>query len=321
MALIWPYQLYTVINAYLPDKPIDSVMKEGTKTKVYAATVTILLLTALTGAGVLYDVKGDLQAGLNQEMLNSEKLLSQKLLLDKEIANLKQELLALSGNNSELNSQLNMASSKVQQLEITANKLQKENNNFKAIKKEVDGLKKLRDHLQVEVAGLKEANKKLMDSQGQMEKTIAELEAENDALKDKLKAAAVLKAGNFRIDVLRKNADKLTVKARQTKVVSVSFDLPKAAMASIGKNKLYLVITAPNGKELVEDAATKKVIFPEGIKTEINPTVTQDIDLGKGPQRLTISYPAKDDLEKGVYKVALYTDDLFLGGSQFRLMK
>ncbi len=294
---------------------------EGTKTKIYAAVVTILLLAALTGAGVLYDMRGDLQAGINKEKLNSEKLLSEKLLLDKEIAQLKEELSTLNGKNAELGGQLEMASSKIAAQENSIGKLQKENNSLKGLKKEVDVLRKQRDQLQVEVAGLKEANKQLTDANAQMNKTIAELQAENDALKERLKTAAVLKAGNFRIDVLRKNNQKMTVKARQTREISVSFDLPKSAMASLGKSKLYMVITGPDGKTLAATDVQKKTIYPEGVKTDITPSIIQEVDLGKGPQRLTINYTGADDMEKGVYKVELYTDDLFLGGSQFKLMR
>lgn len=294
---------------------------EGVKTKIYAGVVTILLLTALTGAGVLYDMRGDLQIDLNNERLNGEKLLSEKLVLDKEIMALKGNLLELNSKNSDLSVQLDKVSTKVAEQEHTLTKLQKENSSLKGLKKEVDALKKLRDQLQIEVANLKDANKSLADANGQMKKDLAALEAENEVLKDKLKVAAVLKAGNFRVEVLRKNQSKMTVKARQTKEVSVSFDLPKSAMASLGKNKLYMVITGPDGKALAEEGAQKKMIMPEGVKTEITPTVTQEIDLGKGPQRLSITYAPKQDMEKGVYKVELYTEDLYLGGSQFRLMK
>lgn len=294
---------------------------EGVKTKIYAGVVTILLLTALTGVGVLYDMRGDLQGSLNSEKLNSEKLLSEKLKLDKEIIELTNSIHQLGSKNTELLSQLDMASNKVAQQDKTLNKLQKENNNLKGIKKEVDAMKKFRDQLQAEVNTLKSTNQTLADSNSKMIKSLQDLEAENDALKEQLKNAAVLKAGNFRVDVLRKNQSKLTVKARKTHEVSVSFDLPKSAMASLGKNNLYLVITSPSGKPFADEGTVKKVVLPEGIKTEITPTVTKEIDLGKGPQRLTIAYSPDGDMEEGIYKVALYTEDLYLGGSQFRLMK
>lgn len=294
---------------------------EGVKTKIYAGVVTILLLTAMTGVGVLYDMRGDLQSNLNSEKLNSEKLLSEKLKLDKEIFELTNRLREMGGKNSELLSQLDMASNKVAQQDKTINKLQKENNNLKGIKKEVDAMKKLRDQLQAEVDALKSSNQTLADANSEMKKSLKELEAENDALKEKLKNAAVLKAGNFRVDVLRKNQSKLTVKARKTHEVSVSFDLPKSAMATLGKNNLYMVITSPSGKPVADEGAAKKVVLPEGVKTEITPTVTKEIDLGKGPQRLTIAYSPDGDMEQGIYKVELYTEDLYLGSSQFRLMK
>ncbi len=294
---------------------------EGVKTKIYAGVVTILLLTAITGASVLYDMRGDLQISLNSEKLNSEKLLSEKLNLDKEILDLKNNLLELGGKNNELLAQVDAAATKAAQQDKTVNKLQKENNNLKGIKKEVDALKKLRDQLQMEVATLKDANKVLAGANDQMKKSIQELEAENNALKEKLKGAAVLKAGNFRVDVLRKNQSKLTVKARKTHEISVSFELPKSAMASLGKNNLYMVITSPSGKPIADEGAVKKTVLPEGVKTEITPTVTKEIDLGKGPQRLIIAYSPDGDMEQGIYKVELYTEDLYLGGSQFRLMK
>lgn len=294
---------------------------EGAKTKIYAGVVTILLLTALTGVGVLYDMRGNLQIDLNSEKLNSEKLLSEKLKLDKEILELQNNLRDLGSKNTELLSQVDMASNKVTQQDKTISKLQKENNNLKGMKKEVDAMKKLRDQLQAEVDALKNTNQNLANANIEMKKSLQELEAENDALKEKLKNAAVLKASNFRVDVLRKNQSRLTVKAHKTHEVSVSFDLPKSAMASLGKNNLYMVITSPSGKPVADEGAAKKVILPEGVKTEITPTVTKEIDLGKGPQRLTIAYSPDGNMEQGIYKVELYTEDLYLGSSQFRLMK
>ncbi|CAN5237418.1 hypothetical protein BH09BAC1_BH09BAC1_17910 [soil metagenome] len=294
---------------------------EGLKTKIYAGVVTVLLLIAVAGAGVLYDMRGDLQLGINQEKLNSEKLLSEKLQLDKEIASLNNELLSLNGKNTELGSQLEMSNKKVSEQGNSLTKLQKEHSNLKSLSKEVNSLKKLRDQLQVEIAGLKDANKTLTSSNENLAQTVATLQAENQSLKDKLKTAAVLKAGNFRVDVMRKNADKLTAKARQTKQVSVSFDLPSSAVASLGKSKVYLVITGPDGKPLAEENAQKKTILPEGVKTEITPSATQEVDLGKGPQRLSISFEPHQSMEKGIYKLDVYTDELYLGNSQFKLMK
>ena len=90
-----------------------NTMNTETKTQVYAAVVTILLLTALTGTAILYDGRGNLMERLKKEKLNSEKLLSEKLLLDKEIANLKGELNVVIGQNKDLISKLEMASNEV----------------------------------------------------------------------------------------------------------------------------------------------------------------------------------------------------------------
>jgi len=294
---------------------------EGIKTKVYAGVVTVLLLTAVVGTGVLYDRQGGLKAGLDKEKLASEKLLSEKLLLDKEIARLNKELSSLNEKNTQLGNQLEVSTSKAAEQANILGKLQKENSNLKGLAKEVGALKVLRDQLQTEVLAIKEANYALMQANEQMGQAITLLEAENKALKDKLKTAAVLKAGNFRIDVLRKNNQKQTVKARQTKVVAVSFDLLETSMASMGKSKVYVVLTAPNGKPVVGDRVETKTVYPEGVKTEITPSATQEADLGKGPQRLSITFEPADNLEEGIYQVALYTDDMYLGNSQFKLMK
>jgi hypothetical protein len=189
------------------------------------------------------------------------------------------------------------------------------------MRKEVEGMRKLKEQLEMEVANLKAANKTLADANALLEKNMGELVAENNALKDKLKTAAVMRASNFRVEVMRKRADKLTARAKRTHQVSVSFDLPESAMANLGKSKVYMVITGPDGKPLAEANATKKTLYTaDGIKVEVTPSVTKEVDLGKG-QRLTIAYSPEDGMAEGLYKVELYTDNLFLGNSQFRLMK
>lgn len=298
-----------------------TMKSEGMKTKVYAGVVTILLLTAMAGVGVLYDTKGNLMADLNNEKLAGEKLLSEKLQLDKEIAQLREELLAMGNKNNELNGLIAQKEATVKEKDASLSKLQKENNSLKGLKKEVDALKKERDLLTAEINQYKKQNQLLADANQNLESTVSELEAQNAELRDKLKNAAVLQASNFRVDVLRKNQDKLTVKARQTRVISVSFDLPKSAAASLGKSKVYMVVKGPGGVITNGEKQEKKTIIIDGVKTDITPSTTQEIDLGKGPQRLTVTYSPEEDMKQGVYHVELYTDDLFLGSSQFKLMK
>lgn len=291
--------------------------KQINKTKIYAGVITVLLLTAVAGTGVLYDINGDLKGNLNTEQLKNEKLLSEKLALDKDILFLKGEMTTLTSHSKELASQLETANSRIQEQENNIAQMRKQNN---SMRKEVEGMRKLKEQLEMEVANLKAANKTLADANALLEKNMGELVAENNALKDKLKTAAIMRASNFRVEVMRKRADKLTARAKRTHQVSVSFDLPESAMANLGKSKVYMVITGPNGKPLAETGTAKKTLYADGVKVEITPSVTKEVDLGKG-QRLTIAYSPEDGMAEGLYKVELYTDNLFLGNSQFRLMK
>ncbi|CAN5402568.1 hypothetical protein BH09BAC1_BH09BAC1_16140 [soil metagenome] len=287
------------------------------KTKIYAGAITVLLLMSITGAGILMDMNGDLKGSLNSEQLKNEKLLSEKLTLDKEINNLKNELLSLSSSNTELLGQIEVAGTKIREQEKNINQIRKQNN---SIRKEVDGMRKLKTQLENEIASLKTANQSLAEANGKMEKNISDLLAENGALKDRLKNAAVMRASNFRVEVMRKRGDKLTVKAHRTHQVSVSFDLPESAMANLGKSKVYMVITGPDGKSVAEAGTQKQTVFIDGVKTEFTPSAMQEVNLGKG-QRLSLNYSPEDGLTEGLYKVEVYTDNTYLGNSQFRLMK
>lgn len=290
--------------------------------KVYAAIVTALLFASLVGVGILFDGNLGLKTDLQNEKLASEKLLSEKLLLDKEISQLKSQISDMGKQNSELSMLVKTAQKKAADMETSISKLKKENQNLQSKKKEVDELKKLRDQLMAEVDALKKANQQLLDKNQQLQNDLNSVLAENQDLKDKLKKSAVLKAGNFRVEVGRKNSDKLTVKARKTHEIMVSFDLPQSSMANMGKKPLYLVITGPDGKVLAADGMSSKTVYVDGVKQQITPTATQEFDLGKTSQRVTLKYNAHDDdLSSGVYKVEVYTDDMYLGNNQFRLMK
>lgn len=290
--------------------------------KVYAAIVTVLLFASLVGVGLLFDGNLDLKTNLQQEKLVSEKLLSEKLMLDKEILALKNQISDLGKMNSELTLQADNAQKKAAAFENSISKLKKENQNLQGKKKEVDELKKLRDQLQAEVESLKLANKQLTDRNKQLQDDLNNLTAENQDLKDKLKKSALLKASNFRVEIGRKNPEKLTVKARKTHEVLVSFDLPQSSMANLGKKPLYLVITGPNGQVLCAEGTSSKTVFIDGVKQQIKPTATQEFDLGSSSQRVTLKYNTReDDLSAGVYKVEVYTDDMYLGNNQFKLMK
>jgi len=281
-------------------------MESNKSTKRGLIVISIILLASLIFLGSIYNANSGLKEKLNGEKLKHDSILSTKILLDKEILGLTSELNREKGKNHKLDSVIEAISLELAGKTKTIAQLRKENGNVKSLRKELKQLKMIRDGLKRQLDEMSNENKSLSTENKGLKNRIQSLEQElADAKKPIEKGYS---AQNFRIELQKKNTDKLTVKANKTKNIQLYFDLVGEVG---GEQTIYVKITDPDGYIVAP------YITPVMIKGEkITYTKSQIVKLDGTVKKTVIDIkPTKKLKSKGVYKVMVYNEKEGLIGS------
>ncbi len=262
----------------------------------------------------LFQGKSKFKNQLNDEKRKSEVLLSEKLTLNKTIKSYKTDIEGLQGKIAGLDNSLALANIDIQNKNSEIGKLKIANSSIKSLKEKNAELENLRAQLNDELA----KNKHLL----------AQANAENAELNNKLILASTnienLENDNFilkelfsykyRTEAQKGKNDKLTVNAKKTDKLRLSFDLP----GNINNNIRFNVVT-PDGKELSSDkdfAANIKITENnDGLSASSN----QKMGGSVGTKSVVMTYKPTEKMAKGVYQFNLYNEDRFLGSTQLKL--
>lgn len=290
-------------------------MKTIIKKRIVLIAGFAVIAVLLTVAGVLQVNNTKLKDKLSGEKIKSENLLSQKLQLDKSLDLTKKDLTEMKGKNSSMEKMILDTNQKIVQKNAEINRLRAQNASIKDLKLKIGELESLKSQL----------NKQI----GELDKSLAQVKAENLKLNDKLTASAkttsalssdnsILKAivsDNYRTEALRGKNDKLTVNARRTNKLMISFDLP----ANVSAKEFYFTITTPEGNQFASNkdlAAAIEVTYLQGDLIASANQITSD---ATGKTRVEMSYLPKQKLTQGIYSFNLYNSGRFLGSTQIRL--
>ncbi len=284
--------------------------------KVLAGAATVMFLLSMITAGIFYSNNETLSDLLNNEKALTERLASEKEQLMRDIDGFKGDIGKMKERNQQLDGLLADATGKLSQKEIALANMGKENKN---IKKQLNDLQQIRENMNAEMETLKNTIQLLESENHKLAEANAGLKAEIQDLKDKLKTSMV-KANNFRVEVLRKKKDRLTVSARRTHVLTVTFDHNLSAMAFMGDQKVFMVVKSPEGVILTTDNTGKTKLMFDGASKEIQYSTVQSVKQD-GASTLTFRFEPEEELKAGVYKVDVYTESAYLGSNQFRLVK
>ncbi len=292
-------------------------MKTENKIKIAAIIAALLLLISLGGVVMLNRQNKTLHAHADAEHLKAENLLSEKLALEKQIKDFRSEMKTVKGKNEELDRYLSEAQRKLGEKEAAIAKLSKENANTKAIlKKENDEIKKMRKELYAQIDQLNTHNKKLNDQISQLNNTIASLNEEKKELLAKLESPKMdMVASNFMIEVRRKKEEKLTVRAKKTHSVAVSFDLPKGSAQSLA-NFYRVDLLSPTGALIgckVKGVDAKKA---NNMTASLKALPAKD-----SADKVQLTFEPEEKLVKGVYSIVIYNGNRYLGSAQVKLVK
>ncbi len=282
--------------------------------KFLAGAATLLFVLSMVGTGIFYNKSESLS-----ELLAGEKALTEKLTLEKnellnEIQIHKNDLQQIKRDKKEVDNMLSMANEKLNQKEAAVNKMSRDNKNLKG---QLSELQTMREQMNKEMSQLKLTIQMLQDENSKLSQANANLLSEIKELKDKLKLTAA-RANNFKVEVFRKRKDKLTVSAKKSHTVSVSFDHNLSSLASLGEQNVFLVMKDKNGKVLKSGKSGQASVIIDGKQKDIEYTTAESLD---GGSNMSIRFDPEDELGAEVYAVDVYNQDNYLGGVKFRLTK
>lgn len=292
-------------------------MKKDRNIKIAAVVITLLLFGAFAGIVMLSTTNRGLEKNLNAEKLKAESLLSEKLQLDKQLKNFKSDISLLEGKNKELDRWLVDTKNKLSQQESDLAGLSKENAGLKGIRKENEKLQHLKDELNNKLASLTKDNAALRAEVDQLNLNLAQLKKENEKLLASgatgTNAAYLPLASNFRVEVRKKNEDKLTVKAKRARSLQLNFDIPKSSAMSLS-SQYRIQMLSLQGKAVSGKMKDLKTSPLDGATAGL-----LGLSSGSEYEQISMVYEPASKVENGIYTLIVYNGQVLVGSAQVRL--
>lgn len=279
--------------------------------KTIALLTTILFFGSVFWLTNTHRVNSSLEASLQKEKLRSEALLSEKLLLEKEMQRMKDQLFSLKTDNLELDNFLKTATAKFQAQEADYNRMKKENLSLNQIKKQRQDLIALQSQLENELQALRSSFDDLRQKNENLVSTIALLEDKNRVLKDDLNRALFASADKIQIQAVKRNPDRMTLKAARTKKLVARFDVPANLV-----NLSYRMLDSKGNMLTQKDGTIASTSTPS------DDTFIASADPDAPPvkvQNIEVIYIPKQKLKSGIYTVEVLNDNLHVSSLKIKL--
>ncbi|MBV6441124.1 MAG: hypothetical protein EPGJADBJ_02803 [Saprospiraceae bacterium] len=297
--------------------------------RTYALLVTALLLLS-AGLGIwswtrLKNLQNIRQAENEAHEAVLDSLVTVKNDLESNLSSLGTTFAELSVTNDSLAQSLNEATNLLAEKEEVIREIQAENaREEKALRAQVQRLQTLKDRYETVIAILNNQNAELRAENARLRGTADSLTWQVSDLARKLEAqirqtqSAQFKASSFRVEMERRN-DKLTVRARKTREIKVSFELNDVPPSYQGNQQIYLAITDDKGIPVPSKNPIRATIRTPKGNVEIIAQQTQLQNVIRN-QRIELNYKLDDRLKGGTYVAAVYSEKGLLGVTSFRLI-
>lgn len=282
------------------------------KEKIVAAVATVLFFVSIIGTTYFYDKSRNLNKGIQEEQLKNELALSEKLSLAKEIEQLQTELNKMKGKNSNLDNEIAHLNIKLSEKENELKNIVWEKGQVKKLNKQLTEIRNAKNDITKEMNTLYDKISMLETENSDLNQLVSTLKVQNKDLAEHVQLLSAIKSDNFCVETQKRN-DKLTIFARRTKKINLSFDLPQEVVANI-----KFKVTKPDGTIVTDEKDGLSYLIVEN-----EPVLTASLD--KKPNELNVSkriqmtYQPKDKLKTGTYKVELYNNETYIGSYQVKL--
>ena len=294
------------------------------------ALIAIILLLLFAGFGIwswmrLSTLEKVRQSETQQHEVVLDSLSQVKVALEDNLNQLEVAFSDLSSGKDTLAQRLATATNIIAEKEAAIREIKSQNiREERALRTQVQRLQTIKDRYETIIAVLDQKNAALLAENARLRGRTDSLSLQISDLGKQLEAqirrtlSAQYKATSFRVEVQRRN-DKLTVRAKRTRELLVSFELNNVPSAYQSNQQLYLVITDDKGLPIASKNPIQATIKTEQGAVQIIAQATQFQNVIRD-QRIALNYKLEDRLQKGTYLVSVYSDKGFLlGVASFRL--
>ncbi len=293
------------------------------------ALISVILLILFAGLTVwswnrLSSLQSLRQTETQQHEYVLDSLLQVKAGLENNLNQLELQFSDLRMDNDSLAQELAGAVNIIAEKETAIREIQVQNvREESALRAQVQRLQTLKDRYETIIAVLNQRNAALTAENQYLRGATDSLSLQVSELGRQLEAqirqtlSAQYKATTFRVEVERRN-DKLTVRAKRTRGLRVSFDLRNVPPPYQGNQQIYLVITDDKGLPIASKNPVQKTIQTDKGNVSIVAQATQAQYIIDN-QRIELNYELEERLKKGTYVVSVYSDKGLLGVASFRL--
>jgi cell division protein ZapB len=175
---------------------------------------------------------------------------------------------------------------------------------------EIEKLKKLNEQLY-------EENKEQKVEINNLNSTISTINRSNKKLEEQIEVAGRLEIKDIQVKgVYRNGSEKLnSFKERSLSKINLEFTVLENSLSKIQVIGIYLRIMKPSGQVLYDISKGSGSFTYE--KREMFYSIKDEILIDKSEMKYNLEYIKSEDLDKGTYKVILYTNDYEIGRSEF----
>jgi prefoldin subunit 5 len=278
----------------------------------------ITLITAATAfmilSGTVYYFNRSLKKDLNQEKIRSEALFSEKLNLEKSLEGLKNDLTVLKGRNAELDRIVEETSTQLARKESEIIQLRADNASLTDVRRKNEELQALRRKLEEDIRNLNLNMEQLIAENSRISKQMETVTDEKEFLAVQNALLEAMLADNYRVEALRGKKDKLTVAARWTNRLMVSFDVP----VEIGEELNFRIVT-PDGMELSSRDNESASINFYNQNNNLLASLESTSSMSQDTKRAELIYRPDHKLARGIYRFNVYNGTEYMGSMQLRL--
>lgn len=304
--------------------------KEPLLTPENIALMAVILLLLLGGLGIWswmrYDNLSSIrQVESQQHEVVLDSLAQVKLALENQLDQLESDFSILRSENDTLANRLELSTNIIAAKEVAIQEIKSQNIREEgALRVQVQRLQTLKDRYETIIDVLSQKNTALTAENARLRGEADSLTSQISELGRQLEAqirqtlSAKYKATAFRVEMERKN-DKLTLRARRTRELKVSFELNNVPASFQGNQQLYMAVTDDKGIPIPMDNPIQTTIKTEKGNVAIIAQATRLQNVIEN-QHILLSYKLDDRLKKGTYVVSVYSEKGLLGVASFRLI-
>ncbi len=279
--------------------------------KTWAIAATTLFVLSLVGIMYFQSSNKSLSRMWKDEKSKNEQIQNEKQKLGTEVSGLKKEVNTLASQNAELNSSLASANSTIAERDRKIQGLSKEVIAMNSLRKKYKDSEAERASLQTQMTGLNNQVNSLRNEKDQLNKNLMAVREENKKLKETNDILTSLTAENFRIETMKRK-DRLTVIAKRTRKMNVSFDVPQ----NVADNVRFTIVR-PDGKKInSEDKSISYRIVDDS--KNLTASTSNAAPVAK-TKKVEMKYEPKEKLPAGVYQIEIRNGDKKINTCQVRL--